>query len=75
MKLCNSKNKCDNNGKLKNFYNVLNMDTGTGMNPDTVLYHVVYYIKKELGISQETATYTNQNGIIFDFRKYYLHVC
>ena len=74
MKLCDAKEKCDENGRLIDFYNVLNMDTGTGMNADTVLYHVVYYIKQHLGLSDDTVIFKNQNGIIFDFRRYYLHV-
>ena len=75
IKLCNSKKLCDDNGYLKKFCNILNMDTGTQMNPSKVLYHVVYYIKEELGISQNVKIFTNKNGIKFDFSKYYLHVC
>ena len=74
IKLCNAKHLCDNNGELKKFCNVLNMDTGTGMNPQKVLYHVVYYIKQELGIHFEQQIYVNQNNIKFNFANYYLHV-
>ena len=75
IRLCDAKHLCDDNGELIKFYNVLNMDRGTAMNANKVLYHIVYYIKDELNIPQNQQIFTNENGIKFNFCKYYLHVC
>ena len=54
------------------FYHYVNYDRGTLCNRDHIRNCIIYFVKKALGIDAATATWTNDHGITFDFRDYYI---
>lgn len=54
------------------FHNYLNYDRGTLCNVDNVRNCLMHFLKQCLNIPYDQATWTNEHGIIFDFRDYYI---
>ena len=68
-------NELDNNGYLINFFNFINIDTGTEVKPETLQCKILKEIKKELKINYNQRYYTNLAEIKFDFKKWFIIVC
>ena len=60
-------NAVDNNGFLINFFNFINIDTGTEVKAETLQCKILKEIKKALNIDYNQRYYTNFAGIKFDF--------
>lgn len=65
----------DNDNYIKDFFITLNFDTGSSANAEHVLYNIVYFVKKKLNIDHNQRIYTNQYGVKFDWRAFYINVC
>ena len=61
--------------KIHDFWNNINFDRGTAANPDKIRDILLYYIKKELKLSQSTTKWKNNHGVHFDFTCWYINVC
>ena len=61
-------------GGFFQFRHYLNIDRGTQSNPVNVRNALMHYLKKELGLKSNEYIYTNNDGVTFDFRYYYVIV-
>ena len=61
--------------QIKPFYNNINLDIGTRVNADKYRDILIYFIKEELNEDHCKPTYKNDNGVCFDFSKWYINVC
>ena len=59
---------------LKLFYNKLNLDTGTEIEPYAFRNALHYFIKEGLGIPLNQQIWPNNHGVIFDFAKWTIEV-
>ena len=59
---------------LFEFKHNLNIDRGTFVNPDNVRNVLLYFVKIHLGMQQDEFQYSNDYGVHFDFRYYYILV-